>query len=141
MVIFGYCLFLGLERIAEELMGRRKWKLYQKSMSRNYLQPLNNNIKTRTNEHQKINHQQQENYDQKNDFVEDTNSEQDVEKRKEITIDVKEEVEEQQQQKEREEAEDRLKDWTPQSKCYFCVDGKLDSEHNNHGVLVRIRCY
>ncbi|KAF7275293.1 hypothetical protein GWI33_011897, partial [Rhynchophorus ferrugineus] len=37
-----------LERIAEELMGRRKWKIYQESMSRNYLQPLNNNIK-RTN--------------------------------------------------------------------------------------------
>jgi len=38
----------GLERIAEELMGRRKWKIYQESMSRSYLQPLNNNIK-RTN--------------------------------------------------------------------------------------------
>lgn len=42
-------LVTGLERIAEELMGRRKWKLYQESMSRSYLQPLNNNIK-RTNE-------------------------------------------------------------------------------------------
>lgn len=34
------------------------------------------------------------------------------------------------------EAEERLKDWTPQTKCYFCVDGKLDSEHTAHGVLV-----
>ncbi|CAH0554470.1 unnamed protein product [Brassicogethes aeneus] len=35
---------VGLERIAEELMGRRKWKLYQDvSMQRSYLQPLNNN--------------------------------------------------------------------------------------------------
>lgn len=41
---------VGLERIAEELMGRRKWKLYQGSMSRNYLQPLNNNVQLKANQ-------------------------------------------------------------------------------------------
>lgn len=105
-------------------------------MSRNYLQPLNNNIKARTNEHHK-NHQLQENHDQKDDLVEDQKSEQDVEKHKEISTDINEEVEKSNDKEDR-EAEDRLKDWTPQSKCHFCIDGKLDSEHNNHGVLVCI---
>lgn len=33
-------------------------------------------------------------------------------------------------------AQERLADWTPQSKCYFCVDGKLDSANHTHGGLV-----
>lgn len=28
---------LGLERVAEELMGRRKWKLYQENLARSQL--------------------------------------------------------------------------------------------------------
>ncbi|GLV32784.1 Ecdysone-induced protein 93F [Carabus blaptoides fortunei] len=83
---------VGLERIAEELMGRRKWKLYQECMSRTQQQqqlPINNNV-----------------LDNKA---------------------VKQEPETDEQE--------RLKDWSPQSKCYFCVDGKLDSDHTTHGAL------
>lgn len=36
-----YFLFIGLERVAEELMGRRKWKLYQEVITRSH---LNSNI-------------------------------------------------------------------------------------------------
>jgi hypothetical protein len=31
--IFYYYSIIGLERVAEELMGRRKWKVYQDSQS------------------------------------------------------------------------------------------------------------
>ncbi|KAG5891573.1 hypothetical protein JTB14_015839 [Gonioctena quinquepunctata] len=132
---------VGLERIAEELMGRRKWKLYQESMSRSYLQPLNNNIK-RTNpseedideyyhKDQKQNHQLQ---------VIDSNldkNESGKTGREEAREEGGEKVDQgkEEHQKENEKDVDRLKDWTPQSKCYFCVDGKLDSEHTTHGVL------
>lgn len=79
-------------------MGRRKWKLYQESMSmRNHNNILNNN------------------------FAE----------KQSATITLKQEV------KEEEEEQERLKDWSPQSKCYFCVDGKLDSDHTTHGPMVR----
>lgn len=46
------------------------------------------------------------------------------------------EQEREEHQKENENDLDRLKDWTPPTKCHFCVDGKLDSEHTTHGVLV-----
>ncbi|GJQ87442.1 hypothetical protein Trydic_g19207 [Trypoxylus dichotomus] len=145
----------GLERIAEELMGRRKWKLYQESTSRNYLQPLNNNVKKigdviarggeltdaksepdiivsrstpslssldkedlTTGENSRPNSRREE----EADAVETAEG---IAANAATTVVVKQE----------QEAEDRLKDWSPQSKCYFCVDGKLDSDHNNHGVL------
>lgn len=31
------CSISGLERVAEELMGRRKWKLYQEVLARSHL--------------------------------------------------------------------------------------------------------
>lgn len=38
--------------------------------------------------------------------------------------------------------EEQIKDWTPDSKCYFCLDGKLDSENNtSHGTLVGVTSY
>lgn len=92
-------IFAGLERIAEELMGRRKWKLYQECMSRTQQQqqlPINNNVL-------------------------DSNKA------------VKQEPETDEQE--------RLKDWSPQSKCYFCVDGKLDSDHTTHAALVNYYIY
>ncbi|KAK9736544.1 CENP-B N-terminal DNA-binding domain [Popillia japonica] len=154
---------VGLERIAEELMGRRKWKLYQESTSRNYLHPLNNNVK-------KIGDIIQRG----GDLSEDLKTETDIVARTpsiekdEFTSTTANDVPNSRPNSRREEdetvanaadtaavitnntaattttivaikqeqeAEDRLKDWSPQSKCYFCVDGKLDSDHNNHGVL------
>ncbi|XP_015839258.2 mushroom body large-type Kenyon cell-specific protein 1 isoform X2 [Tribolium castaneum] len=105
-----------LERIAEELMGRRKWKLYQESISRSYLQPLNNNVKT------------QDRHDQKDTATSSPKNDADG-------ADAATEPKEKENEKSSQEVEDRLKDWTPQTKCYFCVDGKLDSEHTAHGVL------
>lgn len=96
-------------------MGRRKWKLYQESMSRNQLQNhqlhhvLNNNLSIKKEEKElaadKEQHIKQEPTNGQKDIIDDVEQE-------------------------------RLKDWSPQSKCYFCVDGKLDSEHTNHGALV-----
>lgn len=108
------CGFSGLERIAEELMGRRRWKLYQESISRSYLQPLNNNVK----DHR---HDPKATSSPKND---------------DDGADATPEPKEKENEKSSQEVEDRLKDWTPPTKCYFCVDGKLDSEHTAHGVLV-----
>lgn len=145
-------------------MGRRKWKLYQESTSRNYLHPLNNNVK-------KIGDIIQRG----GDLSEDLKTETDIVARTpsiekdEFTSTTANDVPNSRPNSRREEdetvanaadtaavitnntaattttivaikqeqeAEDRLKDWSPQSKCYFCVDGKLDSDHNNHGVLV-----
>ncbi|XP_063907629.1 mushroom body large-type Kenyon cell-specific protein 1 isoform X2 [Zophobas morio] len=134
---------VGLERIAEELMGRRKWKLYQESMSRNYLQPLNNNVKT-PKDHHNNNHNSNKEVEQNNHHEKDNNTatytssstpkNDDGGGDSAVTTEHKE--------KENEKTtlqpppvEDRLKDWTPETKCYFCVDGKLDSEHTAHGVL------
>ncbi|KAL3267681.1 hypothetical protein HHI36_006815 [Cryptolaemus montrouzieri] len=115
----------GLERIAEELMGRRKWKLYQESMSRNYLQPLNNNVKSKTTpEHQEC----------RRDY---SGSDSEQTENKVVTRDnfssegdVKAGV-----RNGRTTPETGAQDWKPQEKCYFCVDGKLDSEPNSQGVL------
>lgn len=126
-------LVVGLERIAEELMGRRKWKLYQESSSRNYLQPLNNNVKKTGEIYRDFTDAKSE-----SDRISDKEDRQDIirensrpnsRREEEETVIVTTVIKEQ-------EAEDRLKDWSPQSKCYFCVDGKLESDHNNHGVLV-----
>ncbi|KAF5296641.1 hypothetical protein FQR65_LT10181 [Abscondita terminalis] len=108
-----------LERIAEELMGRRKWKLYQES--RNYLQPINNNVeKIRTND----------------DYIKHQRHFFDSKKLEEIDVklqDIKEEIRNITKQ---EDAVEQTKDWSPQSKCYLCVDGKLDSENNtSQGAL------
>lgn len=135
-MLFCFWFLSGLERIAEELMGRRKWKLYQESMSRNYLQPLNNNIKTRLNEgshKDQIHPTTEDRLDLKSasesqQRQSDTNG---IDGRGPTKENTKEENERLR------EAEDRLKDWSPENKCYFCVDGKLDSEHSTHGVLVR----
>lgn len=116
---------VGLERIAEELMGRRKWKLYQESMSRNYLQPLNNNVKSRTTpEHQECRRdysgsdsEQTENRVVSKDNCTSEGSER-VGVRNGLTT-----------------LEPEVQDWKPQDKCNFCVDGKLDSEPNSQGVL------
>lgn len=112
-------------------MGRRKWKLYQESMSRNYLQPLNNNIKTRLSEGSQKDQVQDDRLELKaTDSLQgqlDTNG---LDGRGPTKENTKEENERLR------EAEDRLKDWSPESKCYFCVDGKLDSEHSAQGVLV-----
>ncbi|KAJ3643979.1 hypothetical protein Zmor_026658 [Zophobas morio] len=125
-------------------MGRRKWKLYQESMSRNYLQPLNNNVKT-PKDHHNNNHNSNKEVEQNNHHEKDNNTatytssstpkNDDGGGDSAVTTEHKE--------KENEKTtlqpppvEDRLKDWTPETKCYFCVDGKLDSEHTAHGVLV-----
>ncbi|XP_018573417.1 mushroom body large-type Kenyon cell-specific protein 1 isoform X2 [Anoplophora glabripennis] len=132
---------VGLERIAEELMGRRKWKLYQESMSRSYLQPLNNNIK-RTNpsddEYHKDTKQSQVSSDSDLDKSESNQAREPAPPTRETNGDGGKDGPgrlEYQKENEKAEAEDRLRDWTPQNKCYFCVDGKLDSEHTAHGVL------
>ncbi|XP_076250844.1 ecdysone-induced protein 93F isoform X3 [Rhynchophorus ferrugineus] len=132
---------VGLERIAEELMGRRKWKIYQESMSRNYLQPLNNNIKRTNNltEEDCFLHYQKEN----NQPIASPRSrgkqslkEEDVEEvepaptASPVAADAAKE-------NDAGDADAHL-DWTPQIKCVFCAegDGKLDSEHvAQHGVL------
>ncbi|RZC37911.1 hypothetical protein BDFB_001442, partial [Asbolus verrucosus] len=139
-------------------MGRRKWKLYQESMSRSYLQPLNNNVKTpRTNQEEYHRHHHKEtspetpepvqNDHQKNtrDHQKDSNAatltssstpKNDDDGEKNNVDDAASERKEKENEKATsQEVEDRLKDWTPQTKCYFCVDGKLDSEHTAHGVL------
>lgn len=33
-------IFIGLERVAEELMGRRKWKQYQESLTQSHATDL-----------------------------------------------------------------------------------------------------
>ncbi|KRT84567.1 hypothetical protein AMK59_361, partial [Oryctes borbonicus] len=156
--LFSHLSIFGLERIAEELMGRRKWKLYQESTSRNYLQPLNNNVKkigeviargggelTDTKSEPDIvlsrSTPSVSSLD-KDELTAGENSRPNSRREEEaegvqatetgiITTNAATTVVIKQEQ----EAEDRLKDWSPQSKCYFCVDGKLDSDHNNHGVL------
>ncbi|CAG9859345.1 unnamed protein product [Phyllotreta striolata] len=137
---------VGLERIAEELMGRRKWKLYQESMSRSYLQPLNNNIK-RTNEvdTDEYHHQKEAKSNRLQTQTPNTDSESDKDHSKQgggkqealngTEGDRAKEEDREERQKENENDSDRLKDWTPPTKCHFCVDGKLDSEHTAHGVL------
>nr|CAH7745535.1 unnamed protein product [Callosobruchus chinensis] len=132
-------------------MGRRKWKLYQESMSRNYLQPLNNNIK-RTNlsedeeEYQKEVKTQSvvldtEKEDESTTIKQETNGdcggdEEDSPAAAAAAASETQETKEEECQKENEKAAlERLQDWTPETKCYFCVDGKLDSEHTAHGVL------
>ncbi|KAJ8917845.1 hypothetical protein NQ315_010757 [Exocentrus adspersus] len=124
-------------------MGRRKWKLYQESMSRSYLQPLNNNIK-RINPsddvyYKEAKHQQSIlSSDSDLDKGESNQAREPAAPAREINGEGGRDGQDRlvhQKENERTEAEDRLKDWTPQSKCYFCVDGKLDSEHTAHGVL------
>ncbi|XP_057657234.1 mushroom body large-type Kenyon cell-specific protein 1 isoform X2 [Diorhabda carinulata] len=132
---------VGLERIAEELMGRRKWNLYQESMSRSYLQPLNNNIK-RTNSQVDIEDEYQKE-SAKSIRLQAQTVEVELDKGAQVngieTGGEKGKGEQQkikgEYQKENEKDIEKLKDWTPQTKCHFCVDGKLDSEHTTHGVL------
>lgn len=161
-----YVFVSGLERIAEELMGRRKWKLYQESMSRNYLQPLNNNVKIpQTNQTDFIKESSPEVLErvgipnESNHIIVATAATNNHIRQKDTTtvfsnlsktvyvdseanngvddVELLEERKKEEDEKRRQkEAEERLKDWTPQTKCYFCVDGKLDSEHTTHGVLV-----
>ncbi|XP_018321152.1 mushroom body large-type Kenyon cell-specific protein 1 isoform X2 [Agrilus planipennis] len=132
---------VGLERIAEELMGRRKWKVYQESMYRNYLQPINNNV-----EKSKAVVQQEyrkdlgevpftklykaEKLEQVNDYAPSLDEK--LRKDEEVVASAKYKVDEDINNK---KVEERLKDWIPESKCYFCVDGKLDSENTiTHGT-------
>lgn len=109
-------------------------------MSRSYLQPLNNNIKRTNPSEDDLDLEYYHNKDKQQTRT-NPSSDSGLE-RKEFKVkpetngedegkDDKEEY-----QKENGKEVDRLKDWTPQAKCYFCVDGKLDSEHTNHGVLV-----
>lgn len=155
-------MFAGLERIAEELMGRRKWKLYQDvSMQRSYLQPLNNNKvlnrSTQSNGVPNLQTTDQENYSVRitggtpdvfsymhsSGFQRRTGEKESPEKEPREPAKVEgEEVEDTRESQkengtgeEKDEIEDEysVKDWRPETKCYFCVDGKLDS----HGVVVR----
>lgn len=107
-------------------MGRRKWKLYQESMSRNYLQPLNNNVKSRASEHQ----------ERHRDY-----SGSDSEQTENRVISIKNFAPEGDEKVGARNGltslEPEVQDWKPQDKCNFCVDGKLDSEPNSQGVLVR----
>uniref|UniRef100_A0AAR5QFC9 HTH psq-type domain-containing protein n=2 Tax=Dendroctonus ponderosae TaxID=77166 RepID=A0AAR5QFC9_DENPD len=139
---------VGLERIAEELMGRRKWKIYQESMSRSYLQPLNNNIKRTNNslsDEDCFQRSQKEN-------SQPIGSPKSIRKQPPVKDiengeDAKEGVEEAAASPEafggdanddQNGAEEAHLDWTPQNKCVFCADGddKLDSEHAvHHGEL------
>lgn len=126
---------VGLERIAEELMGRRKWKLYQGSMSRNYLQPLNNNVQLKANQEEynkDYSESDSEQCENKIQSVKDSFTTQlsnDDEK-----VVVKQEVVNGAEEK-KANATPEPQDWKPQDNCYFCVDGKLDSEQNSQGVL------
>nr|WAT94099.1 E93X1 [Henosepilachna vigintioctopunctata] len=116
---------VGLERIAEELMGRRKWKLYQESMSRNYLQPLNNNVKSRTTP---------ELPECRRDY---SGSDSEQSENKIVTRDncASEGDAKAVVRNGRTSPGTPALDWKPQDKCHFCVDGKLDSEPNSQGVL------
>lgn len=169
-----------MERIAEELMGRRKWKLYQESMSRNYLQPLNNNIKKPQGDDttpitKSENHEEDSQKDKVTTEGEPTAASRPADASARVSEEVQEEVatessseenrsqpsdqevdgearrdnengvasepekspeEEERLRKEQQEAEDRLKDWTPQKECYFCTDGKVEDQLTNHGSLV-----
>ncbi|XP_066253034.1 mushroom body large-type Kenyon cell-specific protein 1 isoform X2 [Euwallacea similis] len=133
---------VGLERIAEELMGRRKWKIYQESMSRSYLQPLNNNIKRTNNllsEEDCFQRSQKENNQPvgspksvRKSAVKDTDEEEEAKATSPEAGGVGAEGATQN------DADAAQLDWTPQSKCVFCADGdgKLDSEHAaHHGEL------
>ncbi|XP_030758071.1 uncharacterized protein LOC115883806 [Sitophilus oryzae] len=141
---------VGLERIAEELMGRRKWKIYQDSMSRNYLQPLNNNIKRTSSllsEDDCFQHYQKENNqliaspksrgkqsakEEGEEEEEGASAEEPARAASPVAADAKE--------NDAGDADTGL-GWTPQSKCIFCAegDGKLDSEHvAQHGVLTSL---
>lgn len=132
----------GLERIAEELMGRRKWKLYQESMSRSYLQPLNNNVKLND---EISNETSVDGAKEERDRTEEKVEERICSATTAVTTNCDELItasddreEEEAATRDKEAVEERLKDWSPQSKCYFCVEGKLDSDHNNHGGLVSL---
>ncbi|CAH1170556.1 unnamed protein product [Phaedon cochleariae] len=126
---------VGLERIAEELMGRRKWKLYQESMSRSYLQPLNNNIKRTNIPENDLDHKETKQNQQNREEAPISGIREEAREGKGET----EEEYQKENEKSRASPEERLKDWQPEiTKCYFCVDGKLDtldSDQNNHGVL------
>lgn len=140
--ILKKCSFSGLERIAEELMGRRKWKLYQESMSRSYLQPLNNNIK-RTNPSEDdldLEYHHKDKHLRTNPTADSDLERKEFRVKPEINGEDEGKEGKEEYQKENEKEVERLRDWAPQTKCYFCVDGKLDSEHTNHGVLVSILC-
>lgn len=111
-------------------------------MSRNYLQPLNNNIKPRINEEYQKEHLEGTPTKQgsASEEGEPRNGLEDVSNSNAAAKENHEEADRHQQQQAA-EAEERLKDWSPESRCYFCVDGKLDSEHTAHGVLVRKRVH
>ncbi|XP_019872189.2 mushroom body large-type Kenyon cell-specific protein 1 isoform X3 [Aethina tumida] len=131
---------VGLERIAEELMGRRKWKLYQDvSMQRSYLQPLNNNKvlnrSTQSNGVPNLQTTDQENYSRRTGEKESPEKEprEPAKVEGEEVEDTRESQKENGTGEEKDEIEDEysVKDWRPETKCYFCIDGKLDS----HGVV------
>ncbi|CAH1121723.1 unnamed protein product [Ceutorhynchus assimilis] len=138
---------VGLERIAEELMGRRKWKIYQESMSRSYLQPLNNNIKRTNNsfsEEDCFQRSQKENNQpigspksvRKQPTVKETEDEEEGSSEKAPAVSP--EAENGTAGAPESDADEAQLDWTPQSKCVFCADGdgKLDSDHVvHHGEL------
>lgn len=136
----------GLERIAEELMGRRKWKLYQESMSISPLHQTNhmlnhhliNNNHTTVKKEESLLEEKE-----KNNIIKDTVIKQEQTTAEELQgaegkaiVTVKENGSQKDVQEDVLDEQERLKDWSPQNKCYFCVDGKLDSDHNNHGAPV-----
>lgn len=131
---FFMYLMLGLERIAEELMGRRKWKLYQECMSRNQQQPSS---QVHSHPHPITN-----NINNNNNCIIDSDSKvsstttQATQTTATTTTTTTTTTITTVKQEPENDEQERLKDWSPQSKCYFCVDGKLDSDHTTHGALV-----
>ncbi|CAO1436159.1 unnamed protein product [Diamesa tonsa] len=103
---------VGLERVAEELMGRKKWKNYQDSLTQSNATDLL--IKPSIENNCEHNHNNKLNHKETNSIENETKTEDDHE-----DIEIKTEPE----------------DWKPQDKCYFCVDGKL-LKVNEIGELV-----
>ncbi|KAJ6638616.1 hypothetical protein Bhyg_11353 [Pseudolycoriella hygida] len=135
---------LRFERVAEELMGRRKWKLYQEVLARSQSNSIQANLTDTENICNKEQTIQPEQLDEveieqekqivsnkliKDDDVIETDLD-DIKKEHIHSVELENDSQTKVKGNSSSVSTDDKKlqqsiDWKPQNKCYFCVDGKL----------------
>ncbi|CAH0597645.1 unnamed protein product [Chrysodeixis includens] len=107
----------GLERVAEELMGRRKWKLYQDALipKRGEGERSSDEESVQTDPPPAL----------KIKTIEQINEDEGKEERKETIL---ESLIKRPATQPKVEVQEEPADWKPQDKCYFCTDGEPGGE-------------
>ncbi|XP_052745088.1 mushroom body large-type Kenyon cell-specific protein 1 isoform X4 [Bicyclus anynana] len=120
---------LGLERVAEELMGRRKWKLYQDGLipKRSEGEPSSEDESIVASDPPpalKIKTIEQINAPERQERTERPESQENQEKEKPRRETILESLIKRPATQPKMEMAEEPADWKPADRCYFCVDGE-----------------